>query len=544
MSLERYYVGETARLRMTFADEAGAATDPTGLSVQARPPSGPALGGYAVVRESAGSYYVDLPVTLAGAWAVTWSWTGPVPSVTAQRFLAVPVAEAAAGGTVTPTPDVFDRWVTAWDAAALPKDSALFQKMAEAGGWPAAFFGVTPDTETDQGAALRALMLQVQQAGGGVIDLPPGVITTSRLDPLNGVFLRAQTLGAVTLKAVAGGGGVIFGNSNFASLVGTDDFSGLAPHDFGLIKLTFDGNAAQQSVASGQRDFACPVQVYGYRFLIDGYRYQNVVGHGLRTAWGRFGELEMAAQIRDVGGFFAPRCGFWFQGPHDSFIEKIVPVDSSQEAEAGWEQIRAGDTATWVDCHTWHTSFSTNKASYGFTSAGNSLTRNLVCEGSRALLKMGAGDQIDGLFFAATGSPGKWAVEVLGSAASISGGTRIINTTAADMWGIRLGTAGSPVGAVMMPGLIIGGWGRGAVDFAGDGGASRITATGYGNGTTRPAPNLRTYVQFDFNTPDLLYQKNQFHPGPFANQAAASAGGVQYGQLWLAADGTVRWSTS
>lgn len=86
-------IGDTASVRATFTNLAGAVADPTIITFRAKSPAGVTTSYvYAtdaeVVKESTGVYRLDLPCLLAGTYWVRWEGTG---AVTASGEMAVNV---------------------------------------------------------------------------------------------------------------------------------------------------------------------------------------------------------------------------------------------------------------------------------------------------------------------------------------------------------------------------------------------------------------------------------------------------------------------
>lgn len=80
--------GETARVRVTFADEAGVGVTASGVAFSARSPSG-AVSSLAHVAESASTYYADVAANAAGDWAVRATCSGPTASAVEVSFTVV-----------------------------------------------------------------------------------------------------------------------------------------------------------------------------------------------------------------------------------------------------------------------------------------------------------------------------------------------------------------------------------------------------------------------------------------------------------------------
>ena len=81
MSDETFIRGEVAHIALSVSNILAAPVDPGVLLFRAQPPIGSALAytygtDVEVVKSSVGEYYVELPLTLAGAWYYRWELTG------------------------------------------------------------------------------------------------------------------------------------------------------------------------------------------------------------------------------------------------------------------------------------------------------------------------------------------------------------------------------------------------------------------------------------------------------------------------------------
>ena len=408
-------------------------------------------------------------------------------------------------------------------------------------GRPAREGGVVPNTAEDQTAKLAALMERVRADGGGKILLEPGVYSVHDLAPVSGVLLEGVR-GATRLQAPAGSGGRVITNPGFAAMVGTDDFNGEAPHGFGFAHLVLDGNAGAQSVTGAARDLACPYQVYGFNFFLHGLRIEGAAGHALRSEWGRYGDFAMQSYVSEIETDWTPRHGIWWNGPHDSVLSDIFPVDSGVEGDKLYCGIQTGPNggSHWNRVHVWKRSWNGARTRCAFASAGGSIVTDADLEGGATLFEAGGRDRLGGLFYASFGDPGGCMIDVLGNLVTVDAGTRLENATNADIYAIRLGRAAAKVSGFVYVGGLIGGFPRGAVDFSGDAGGNRIQATGYGNGAPTGMADA-TIVDFDFNTPTVRILRGQLDPGPYGGAAAAKAAGLRFGDRFLHTDGTVRW---
>jgi hypothetical protein len=82
MTINVWKKGALARVRGVFRDVAGALVDPTTVSCRVTKPSGTPLqttSTYSpgdIVRESLGTFYLDVSVDVAGEWHYVWISTG------------------------------------------------------------------------------------------------------------------------------------------------------------------------------------------------------------------------------------------------------------------------------------------------------------------------------------------------------------------------------------------------------------------------------------------------------------------------------------
>jgi hypothetical protein len=84
-------VGDDARTSCAFTNDAGAAADPTGVSVTIDPPgAGTVTYTYPaaeVVKDSTGNYHVDFTCDAPGRWWIRWVGTGAVAAADTVNFL-------------------------------------------------------------------------------------------------------------------------------------------------------------------------------------------------------------------------------------------------------------------------------------------------------------------------------------------------------------------------------------------------------------------------------------------------------------------------
>jgi hypothetical protein len=403
-------------------------------------------------------------------------------------------------------------------------------------------FGATGDG-TNESTKIQAAIDALSAAGGGALRFAPKTYIAS-IAPKNGVLLIGAGP-ATVIKAPPATNLPAVGTSDFAARVGTDDPSGTSPHDFGIWDMTLDGNGATQTATGSARDLCNTVQIYGYRYSLARLTIQNARGHNLRTEWGAYGDFAMQSTFEDIRTDTCGRHGWWFNGPHDSIINGVFPVDSSQETDNGYCGVFTGTNgpAQWNMFHAWHRSTVSNRMRVSFSSGFASKVTNSQFEGGRILFESRGGyDSIGGCsaFYACYGAANGTMLDILANNVTL-GSCIFQNSPTADVYAIRIGRSGATVnGFIMGDDVLIFGFGtRGAFDVAGDGGLNRLAGTGYGNAVTASI-NAQTRSNYLSSGPaDVLVQNPM--PGPYASDAAAATAGVPLNYPYRKTGGTVAW---
>ena len=99
MAANVYDIGDTVRLKGAFTNDAGAATDPTAITLTVKDPTG-AVTTYTyalaqVVKSATGIYYYDLLISKAGDWYYRFEGTGAVATA-GEEYFTVKKQETAA----------------------------------------------------------------------------------------------------------------------------------------------------------------------------------------------------------------------------------------------------------------------------------------------------------------------------------------------------------------------------------------------------------------------------------------------------------------
>jgi hypothetical protein len=153
----------------------------------------------------------------------------------------------------------------------------------------------------------------------------------------SGVVVEAMG-GEVVIQAVANLNAPLITSYQFSLLTGTgNNSSGI--HNFTWRgRITFDGNAQQQSVPS-----AAAVQLYAYNFRIDTLTIRNCLAvDGIYTEWGALGtpvpdaSMEAAISMLRVHNNTLTGVGWHNRGPHDSMADKVIIHNNTTNAIGYW----------------------------------------------------------------------------------------------------------------------------------------------------------------------------------------------------------------
>jgi len=87
-----YTIGQQVQLTATFTNTAGAAADPTTITLKYRVPATGVVttktyGVDALIRSSTGVYYFNLTLNVAGEWWYRWEGAGAIIATDEERIL-------------------------------------------------------------------------------------------------------------------------------------------------------------------------------------------------------------------------------------------------------------------------------------------------------------------------------------------------------------------------------------------------------------------------------------------------------------------------
>ena len=91
MTTNPYDKGDLVRVSVAFTDLAGAAVDPTAVTVRVKPPTGTLVvwvyGTDAeVVKDATGAYHADVDIDETGSWYFRWEGTGAAQAAAERLF--------------------------------------------------------------------------------------------------------------------------------------------------------------------------------------------------------------------------------------------------------------------------------------------------------------------------------------------------------------------------------------------------------------------------------------------------------------------------
>lgn len=185
------------------------------------------------------------------------------------------------------------------------------------------------DGTTNNTTLLQAEMDAIETAGGGLLQLPAGVVVGAVLVATDCGVIGAG-LGATVLKAPASLTGGVIQSTDYATLTGTASASPetRGSHRMVIADLTIDGNKANATNSVG-------IEIYGAGWRMSDVRVQNCGVDGIRTEFGI--DVTFASLITLEGNADNILCclndghGWRFRGPHDSNINNYVA-----HSNTGW----------------------------------------------------------------------------------------------------------------------------------------------------------------------------------------------------------------
>lgn len=91
MSVTAYDKNDRLKVSIVFTNEAGTATDPSAVLFKIRKPDGTSTtytygAGVEIVKNSTGSYTVELDLSQSGDWLYRWESTGVVQTASEEQI--------------------------------------------------------------------------------------------------------------------------------------------------------------------------------------------------------------------------------------------------------------------------------------------------------------------------------------------------------------------------------------------------------------------------------------------------------------------------
>ena len=204
---------------------------------------------------------------------------------------------------------------------------------------------VTFDGTTNVSATLNALLAQVRDGGGGVLQLPSGTCRAQGLTLYGDVTIRGTGRWSTIIKAPDGATQTVIKTDQFDAYTGLDDDSG-SPGGFGLRDLTIHGN--NQNAVSGW----C-AQLYGSAYTIDNVEFLDGTDGGVLSEWGNTaGGFSMEAHWSNFRIHGCQGVGLDWRGPHDSmFTNGVIAGNVGDGGFLAWDGNVGGEQLT--NIHVW-----------------------------------------------------------------------------------------------------------------------------------------------------------------------------------------------
>jgi hypothetical protein len=251
--------------------------------------------------------------------------------------------------------------------------------------------------------------------------------------------------------------------------------------------LTIDGNRANQNTSSkGSRDTVNCLAVYSGAWRLEHVILQNCLGHGMHTGWQQYGENKggVEADIDDVTIDTTGRHGWWYSGPHDIQVRKMVIIDASQETDNMYDGLYTdGYSGGQISqFHAWHRNASTNRMKFDVSSAGHLGITNSDFEGARAWFEhRGDGDRVsNSAFYAPFGFPNKALILFEGNN-SLDIGNIYRAKNGVNSYAMQFGIEKHPAFSTQIKSVYFTGFKNGPFLFINDGGHNWIDGAGYNN---------------------------------------------------------------
>jgi len=212
----------------------------------------------------------------------------------------------------------------------------------------------------DATARITAQIAAATAAGGGIVELPAGVLSHTGFVWPTGVHVWGKGEQVTTLHLANGSNTDSIVSTNFASLTGSGSTGGI--HDCSLAMLTVDGNKAHQTGTS------YGIRAYGYSMMIRDVTVRDALTDGVATEWKGGGSspaaphYNMESHFERITVLTCGRRGFDNLGPHDSIWRDCTAIKNAAE---GFYPRNAGSSgaagAQYYGCHAWG-----NEHTYGF----------------------------------------------------------------------------------------------------------------------------------------------------------------------------------
>lgn len=203
-------------------------------------------------------------------------------------------------------------------------------------------FGITGDGVTEISLKINTAISDVANAGGGVINFPPGVyLINGPIVPRRGVICKASP-GTVTIKLANNSNtGMVESykfdtlRANSAHSIADDpDFT----QDYGFDGFIFDGNGANQSTAA----LKYGVKMYGLRLTLKRCIIYNFAGVGLWTSHAGAGsgaytidKASIPACIDELEIINSFDENWIYEGPSDTPIGSVVTNENGDKNNPG-----------------------------------------------------------------------------------------------------------------------------------------------------------------------------------------------------------------
>ncbi|WP_324710394.1 hypothetical protein [Pseudomonas citronellolis] len=322
---------------------------------------------------------------------------------------------------------------------------------------------------------------------------------------------------ATTIKLLNGINATMLKTSGYDAAAGSNANLDMT---FSLRGIRFDGNRANNTDGDG-------LNIYAHSFRIEDVAVINVAMHGIQSEWGAAGEpvAGLEAFISDIVVDTVGGHGWWWRGPHDAQVSKVVLIDCGQLTDntyCGWYMSGANNGGLRAyNIHPWKRDETANicKAAAYINSGRFSMC---FFEGAYISAWLSGGASIDLSTFASGRADATVVVEANDCSILQS---RIANTRSAAINAIRMGaSAGTSSRKLVVDSTSFEGYAQPILNCQNTGGFTRVHGKTFNCSTPLWTGTRTNTDRVNFVGDGSTSQNYSSEPDPFNSYSAGGSG--------------------